>query len=294
MTQLQPFYQQVQAHYDLSNDFFALFLDPSMTYSCAYFQREDMTLAEAQQAKIDLSLGKCDLPAKGTDGPRLRLLDIGCGWGATARRAATQYHVEVIALTLSKRQHAWCQQSLRDWPADAGRIDFRLQGWEEFNEPVDRIVTIGAFEHFRMERYPAFFERTYSLLPAGGRMMLHSIVQPDFTTLRKQNIPVGHEEVLFAKFIRKCIFPGGQLVPPRIIVDHATRAGFEVAHTQSLRLHYARTLDCWASSLQARREEAIAMANQNIYDMYMHYLTGCAHYFRTGHNDVMQFTLTKR
>jgi cyclopropane-fatty-acyl-phospholipid synthase len=152
MSQLTPNYRQVQAHYDLSDDFFALFLDPSMTYSCAYFEREEMTLAEAQLAKIDLSLGKCDLR------PGMRLLDIGCGWGAVIRRAAERYGVHAIGLTLSKNQHERASKMLADAPPSAGRAEVRLQGWEEFDEPVDRIVSIGAFEHFRRERYPAFFD----------------------------------------------------------------------------------------------------------------------------------------
>ena len=175
----------------------------------------------------------------------------------------------------------------------ANRIDFRLQGWEEFTEPVDRIISIGAFEHFRAERYEAFFTRAFSLLPRGGRMMLHTIVQPDINELRQRGIVVDHEAVTFAKFICKNIFPGGQLCSPQVITRHATNAGFTLAHSESLRLHYARTLDMWADNLRARREQAITITNKDTYDMYMHYLTGCAHYFRTGHNDVMQFTLLK-
>ena len=300
MTQFRPFYKQVQAHYDLSNDFFALFLDSSMTYSCAYFARDNMSLHEAQLAKIDLSLGKCDLPRKAessnaaaTTTPaatRMKLLDIGCGWGATARRAVENFNVDVIGLTLSKEQHALITQSVAN---PATHIDFRLQGWEEFTEPVDRIISIGAFEHFRAERYEAFFTRAFSLLPRGGRMMLHTIVQPDINELRQRGIVVDHEAVMFGKFICKNIFPGGQLCSPQVITRHAANAGFTLAHSESLRLHYARTLDMWADNLRAHREQAITITNKDTYDMYMHYLTGCAHYFRTGHNDVMQFTLQK-
>ena len=271
-----------------------------MTYSCAYFARDNMSLHEAQLAKIDLSLGKCDLPrrtessnAAATTTPaatRMKLLDIGCGWGATARRAVENFNVDVIGLTLSNEQHALITQSVAN---TANHIDFRLQGWEEFTEPVDRIISIGAFEHFRAERYEAFFTRAFSLLPRGGRMMLHTIVQPDINELRQRGIVVDHEAVMFGKFICKNIFPGGQLCSPQVITRHATNAGFTLAHSESLRLHYARTLDMWADNLRARREQAITITNKDTYDMYMHYLTGCAHYFRTGHNDVMQFTLQK-
>ena len=123
-------------------------------------------------------------------------------WGATARRAVENFNVDVIGLTLSKEQHALITQSVAN---PATHIDFRLQGWEEFTEPVDRIISIGAFEHFRAERYEAFFTRAFSLLPRGGRMMLHTIVQPDINELRQRGIVVDHEAVMFGKFICKNI-----------------------------------------------------------------------------------------
>jgi cyclopropane-fatty-acyl-phospholipid synthase len=288
MTRSRPFFEQVQAHYDLSDEFFALFLDPSMTYSCAYFQREDMTLEEAQRAKIDLSLGKCDLR------PGMRLLDIGCGWGATAMRAAERFGVNVVGLTLSRHQHEHDMRMLagRPGPGVADRIEFRLQGWEEFDEPVDRIVSIGAFEHFRTARHADFFARCRAMLPprGDGRMLLHTIVQTDWDELRRGGIEVTHADVLFAKFIRERIFPGGQLCTPQIIIDHAQRAGFDVIQTQSLRLHYAKTLDIWATNLQAAQQQATSLTGPEVVETYLKYLTGCANYFRSGHNDIMQFT----
>src|SRR5438552_10373739 len=124
-------FKNVQAHYDLSDEFFALFLDPSMTYSCAYFEREEMTLEQAQLAKVDLSLGKCDLQPAPAPGNRMRLLDIGCGWGATARRAAEKFGARVIGLTLSRNQYEHNVRMAESLP----QIEFRLQGWEEFDEP---------------------------------------------------------------------------------------------------------------------------------------------------------------
>src|SRR5688500_13131157 len=129
---LQADFAPVQAHYDLNDEFFALFLDPSMTYSCAKFAGPGVTLAEAQRAKIDLSLGKCELR------PGMRLLDVGCGWGATALRARDHYGVRVTGLTLSRNQHRHCQ----DLAAGRDGIEFRLEGWETFDEPVDRIVSV--------------------------------------------------------------------------------------------------------------------------------------------------------
>jgi cyclopropane-fatty-acyl-phospholipid synthase len=284
MSTLAPFYQNVQAHYDLSNEFYALFLDPSLVYSCAYFERPGMTLAEAQLAKIDLSLGKCDLQ------PGQRLLDIGCGWGATLRRGVEKFGVSGIGLTLSKAQAELAQERL----ADLGpRVEVRLQGWEEFDEPVDRIVTIGAFEHFREERYTDFFQKAFRLLPAGAPLLLHSIVFLEIKEFDRPGMQITPEDAQFLKFITKEIFPGGQLRSPSIILRYAREAGFEVTRQHSLQPHYALTLDCWAERLLANREEAIRLTSEKIYDIYRRYLTGCADYFRRGKIDVVQFSLQK-
>ncbi len=280
---LTPNFQQVQSHYDLSDDFFRLFLDDSMTYSCAFFERDDMSLAEAQTAKLDLSLNKLDLT------PGQTLLDIGCGWGACMCRAAERYNVNVIGLTLSRNQHEHVQKMLPDIPTHG---EVHLQGWEQFEQSVDRIVSIGAFEHFRKARFAAFFERCMALLPDDGKMLLHTIVMHDLGTCRKRGIEITHESVLFGKFIGRHIFPGGQLAAPANIENHATAAGFTVERVQSLQLHYARTLDEWSANLARRKDDAIAIAGVDTYEMYQKYLTGCAFYFRQGQIDVMQFTLS--
>jgi len=129
MSEMKPFFKQVQSHYDLSDEFFELFLDPTRTYSCAYFEDPQATLEQAQMAKIDLSLGKCKLL------PGMKLLDIGCGWGATAIRAAEKYQANVIGLTLSENQYQYCTRRAGEL-AGPETAEFRLQGWEDFNEPV--------------------------------------------------------------------------------------------------------------------------------------------------------------
>ena len=279
---MKPFYENVQAHYDLSDDFFALFLDPSRTYSCAYFEREEMTLAEAQLAKIDLSLRKCEIE------PGMTLLDIGCGWGATAKRAAENYGARVIGLTLSKNQQAYAAEVNRGLP-----VEIRLQGWEEFEGSVDRIVSIGAFEHFRTERFTPFFAKCHALLPAGAPLLLHTIVFTENSELERRGIATEHEHVLFGKFIRKHIFPGGILVHPPTIVRHAEAAGFKVERQHHLGPHYARTLDAWAANLEAGRDRAVAITSEETYEIYMKYLTGCAKNFRSSHIDIVQFSLRK-
>jgi len=284
MPQLRPFFENVQSHYDLSDDFFELFLDPTRTYSCAYFSDPEATLEGAQIAKIDLSLGKCELR------PGMTLLDIGCGWGATAMRAVERYDVKVIGLTLSENQYAYATRRATELQ-NPEAVQFRLQGWEEFEGPADRIISIGAFEHFRKERHPAFFQKCSDILPGDGVMMLHSIVTPSLQELRERGVEFTQEDVRFARFIRDEIFPGGQLCPPEHIESLARDSGFEVYHVQSLRLDYARTLDCWAEQLANAREQAIALTSQTVYDRYRKYLTGCAEQFRKGTIDVKQFCM---
>jgi cyclopropane-fatty-acyl-phospholipid synthase len=283
---LRPHFEDVQAHYDLSDDFFRLFLDPSQIYSCAYFERDDMTLAEAQRAKVDLSLGKLGLE------PGMTLLDVGCGWGAVLRRAVEKYDVNVIGLTLSKNQAAHVQADFDTLDTPRSRRVL-LQGWEQFDEPVDRIVSIGAFEHFGFDRYADFFATTHRLLPSDGVMMLHTICALHPDRAKELGIPLTWAMARFAKFIMTEIFPGGRLPSIEKVEQHADAAEFRVTREQSLQPHYAKTLDIWAENLQARRDEAIAIQSVEVYDRYMKYLTGCADLFRNGQMDVVQFTLEK-
>lgn len=278
---LEPYVDNVRAHYDLSDEFFELFLDDSMTYSCAYFERENMTLEEAQTAKIDLALGKLDLQ------PGMRLLDIGCGWGALAKRAVEQYGVDVVGLTLSRNQYEHASDVVRELPG----AEIRLQGWEEFDEPVDRIVSIGAFEHFRRQRYAAFFDRCRAVLPSDGRMLLHTIVMRPIAEVLARGVVFTREDAHFVRFIMREIFPGGQLAQSDMVVSTASEAGFGLMREHALGPHYARTLDEWTDRLVASRDQAIALSSKEIYDRYIRYLTGCSARFKDGRIDVVQFTL---
>ncbi|MFL0175844.1 cyclopropane mycolic acid synthase family methyltransferase [Mycobacterium sp. SMC-18] len=283
---LKPHFADVQAHYDLSDDFFRLFLDPSQTYSCAYFERDDMTLEQAQLAKIDLALGKLGLE------PGMTLLDIGCGWGATMRRAIEKYDVDVVGLTLSKNQAAHVNRLFDGLDTTRSR-KVLLEGWEEYDEPVDRIVSIGAFEHFGHDRYPAFFRMAYDALPPDGVMLLHTICGIKPAQAAELGVPLTFELARFIKFILTEIFPGGRLPSIQMVCDQAGAAGFRVTRVQSLQPHYARTLDLWAEALEAHRDEAIAIQSVEVYDRYMKYLTGCADMFRRRQVDINQFTLEK-
>jgi cyclopropane-fatty-acyl-phospholipid synthase len=283
---LKPHFDDVQAHYDLSDEFFRLFLDPTQTYSCAYFERDDMTLEEAQLAKIDLALGKLGLE------PGMTLLDIGCGWGSTMLRAVERYDVNVIGLTLSENQKAHVEKALAEVDSPRSKRVL-LQGWEQFDEPVDRIVSIGAFEHFGFDRYEDFFAMAYRVLPADGVMLLHTITALLLTQMTERGMPLTFDVARFVKFILTEIFPGGRLPSIEKVEEYAIPAGFKLTKTQSLQLHYARTLDTWAAALEAHKDEAIAVQSEEVYDRYMKYLTGCADGFRIGYIDVHQFTLEK-
>ncbi|WP_319450566.1 MULTISPECIES: cyclopropane mycolic acid synthase MmaA2 [unclassified Mycobacterium] len=283
---LTPHFADVQAHYDLSDGFFRLFLDPSQTYSCAYFEREDMTLEDAQIAKIDLSLGKLGLQ------PGMMLLDVGCGWGATMRRAIEKYDVNVVGLTLSKNQAAHVQRSFDEMDSPRRRRVL-LNGWEQFGEPVDRIVSIGAFEHFGPDRYDDFFALAHNILPVDGVMLLHTITGLAEQQMIESGLPITVALVQFIKFILTEIFPGGRLPTIEMVKEHSAKAGLTLTRRQSLQLHYARTLDLWAEALEAHESEAIEIQSQEVYERYMKYLTGCAKMFRIGYIDVNQFTLEK-
>jgi cyclopropane-fatty-acyl-phospholipid synthase len=283
---LTPHFDDIQAHYDISDDFYRLFLDPSQTYSCAYFENDDMTLQQAQLAKVDLALGKLGLE------PGMTLLDVGCGWGATMMRAIERYDVDVVGLTLSRTQTDHVERifAASDSPRSKRVL---LRGWEQFDEPVDRIVSIGAFEHFGHERYDAFFTMAHDALPDDGIMLLHTITGLHPDEMAARGMPLTFTFARFLKFMLTVIFPGGRLPSIPMVRERAAAGGFEVTRVQSLQPHYATTLDIWAANLEANRDEAIEVQSVEMYDRYMKYLTGCAEMFRVGYIDVNQFTCEK-
>src|ERR1700754_4047043 len=225
----------VRAHYDLSNEFFALFVDPTRTYSCAYFPHEGMSLQEAQDAKLDMPLDKLGLE------PGMTLLDVGCGWGSVMKRAVEKYDVNVVGLTLSKNQSVYCEHLLEQIDSDRSGEVF-LRGWEEFDGPVDRIVSIEAFEAFPKERYAAFFETCYRILPTGGRMVLQTIMGHPLKRWPDMGIPIVMSDLKFMRFIAKEIFPGGSIPCDEDIIGLSGDAGFSVQHAETLNQHYVRTL----------------------------------------------------
>ena len=283
---MRPHFEEIQAHYDLSDEFFGTFQDPSRTYSCAYFERDTMSLEEAQMAKIDLALDKLELR------PGMTLLDVGCGWGSVIRRAVEKHDVNVIGLTLSKNQCVYCQHLLEDIESSRTRTVF-LRGWEEFDEPVDRIISIEAFEAFPKDRYAAFFETCYRSLPSGGRMVLQTILGHPLKRWPDMGIPITMSDLKFMRFIAKEIFPGGAVPCDEDIAEYSSAAGLSLEQTQYLDEHYVRTLDTWAANLEAAHDEAVAATSEEVYQRYMRYLTGCSGFFGRGISQLGQFTLTK-
>jgi cyclopropane-fatty-acyl-phospholipid synthase len=235
---------------------------------------------------MDLSLGKLGLR------PGMTLLDIGCGWGGTMRRALENYDVNVIGLTLSEHQAAHVQKLFDSLDTERSK-QVLLHGWEEFDGYADRIVSIGAFEHFGYDRYDDFFAMAHRTLPEDGVMLLHTITMLTPQQIVERELPMTEEQTSFNEFIATEIFPGGQLPAIEIVEFHASKMGFNLKRRQSLRLHYARTLDHWAEALQAHHREAVEIQSEEVYQRYMRYLTGCANAFRAGYIDVNQFTLAK-
>jgi cyclopropane-fatty-acyl-phospholipid synthase len=279
-------FEDVGAHYDLSDDFFALFQDASRIYSCAYFDGDDTGLEEAQYAKVDIHLDRLNLR------PGMTVLDIGCGWGATLKRAIERHDVNVVGLTLSKNQHAASVKLLDQVPTHRSRR-ILLRGWEEFDEPVDRILSIEAFEHFGFERYDEFFKKCFSLLPDDGRMTIQSNISYHPDEFRARGIPLSIEVLKFIKFMVTAIFPGARLPSADMLRTHADRAGFTVDDVVSLREHYVKTLTLWGDALEANKSRAIELQSEEVYDNYMKYLRGCAQKFADEYIDVQLITYLK-
>lgn len=278
-------HKNVKGVYDLdhSPDYLRLFLDPHMVYSCGYFERNDMSLEEAQIAKFDLTLNKCDLT------PGQTLLEVGCGCGGFARRAATEFKANVIGLNPSSEQLQVAQRLADELPADAGTMQLHNCGWEDWNQPVDRIASIGAFEHFGHDNHAAFFEKCRSLLPVDGKLVLHTIVNYELVTLEKRGIELNHEDILFSKFIRDQIFPGGRLISPDSIIKFAADAGLYLDQQHLFGEYYAKTLDTWSANLERNREAALELKGESVYDRFQHYLLGCSRTFRKRIIDLGQF-----
>ncbi|MFT3813376.1 MAG: class I SAM-dependent methyltransferase [Acidovorax sp.] len=235
--------QQVQFHYDLSDDFYALWLDARRVYSCAYYRHADMTLHQAQEAKLDHICRKLDLR------PGERFLDIGAGWGALLLFAAEHYAVQGLGITLSQHQYAYAKQLIADRGLQ-GRVRVELCDYRQLRheEPFDKVASVGMFEHVGRAHMPAYFSTVHGLLRPGGLLLNHGI-----TAGGVGNAQLGAG---LGDFIEKHIFPGGELLHVSAVLHDMARAGLEMVDTENLRPHYARTLWAWSDALEAQLPEA--------------------------------------
>ncbi len=254
----------VSHHYDVSNDFYRLWLDPRMVYSCAYFSDATLTLEQAQLAKIDHILNKVMLQ------PGQRLLDVGCGWGALAIRAAQARGASVVGITLSRNQYVLARERV----AQAGlqdRVDIRLQDYRDIDEPFDRITSVGMFEHVGLKHLRDYFGKLRSLLRDGGLVLNHGI-----TTTDPDNggAPLGAGD-----FIGKYVFPHGELPHLSLALREMQAAGLEVLDVENLRRHYARTLGLWSDNYESHSDAIRANVDASTYRVWRIYLAGCAHAF---------------
>lgn len=270
----------IEYHYDVSNEFYALFLDRDMLYSCAYFRRLDDSLDAAQEQKLDHVLTKLRVK------PGERFLDIGCGWGALVIRAAKKYGAVARGITLSTNQFEYAQRRIRDEGlADRCSVELRdyrdLQGSGAF----DKVAAIGVFEHVGFNNLPAYFAKVNELLRPGGLLLNHGITSTD---IEERWVGGGAGE-----FIDRYVFPNGEIPHLCRAIREISGAGLEIADVESLRRHYAATCRLWADRLDANRELAVEIAGERRFRIWQMYLAGCAHGFAQGWIDIHQILACK-
>jgi len=265
--------KQIQFHYDLSDDFYALWLDPRRVYSCAYYREPGMTLAQAQEAKLDHICRKLRLQ------PGERFLDVGAGWGGLLLWAAENYDVDVTGITLSRNQHAYVN-GLIEQKGLAGRARMMLLDYRELDElkPYDKLASVGMFEHVGRAQLSAYFDKLRRLVKPGGLILNHGITAGG---LDNSQLGAG-----MGDFIEKYIFPGGELTHISHVMRHLAEGGLEGLDVENLRPHYARTLWAWSDALEAQLDKAAATLDseqgRKSLRAYRIYLAGCAMGFEHG------------
>ena len=269
--------QAIAHHYDVGNEFYELVLGPSMTYSCAYYEQERdpaFGLEEAQKAKCDLVARKLGLK------PGMRVLDVGCGWGAFACSAARNYGVEVVGITLSSEQADYARRRA-EAEGVSDLVDIRIQDYRDVNDgPYDAIASIGMAEHVGQAMLPTYSGDLFALLSPGGRLLNHAIS-------RRPGSGAGFSRT---SFIDRYVFPDGELQPMAVMVEALEGAGFEVRDVESLREHYALTLRAWVANLEANWDRAVELTSPGRARVWRLYMAGSALAFegnRIGVNQVL-------
>jgi cyclopropane-fatty-acyl-phospholipid synthase len=271
----------IQFHYDLSNEFYALFLDPEMVYSCAYFTDWENEIAQAQADKLEMICRKLRL--KEGD----RFLDIGCGWGGLVCHAAKSYGVTAHGITLSEKQLEFARAKVKRLGLE-NRVTIELKDYSAMEGEFDKIASIGMYEHIGLKNIPGYMRKMQSLLARDGLFLNHAISRraPKQSWFKKGLRPEQ-------KAIAKYIFPGGELDDIGHSLNAMERAGFEVQDVEAWRLHYARTCKLWCDRLTANKEQAIAFVGEEKYRIWVAYLAGVSLAFSRGTLRIFQTLVSK-
>jgi cyclopropane-fatty-acyl-phospholipid synthase len=269
--------QAVTYHYDVSNDFYALWLDQRMVYSCAYFETADEDLDTGQERKLDYLCRKLRLV------PGERLLDIGCGWGGLVIHAAQRYGVQALGITLSQNQATLANERIARFGLQ-NRCRVEIRDYRDMSDisGFDKIVSVGMFEHVGESRLPLYFGHTWQLLRPGGVFLNHGIALRAID--RRQAVPT---------FIGRYVFPDSELVPVNTALRYAEQASFEVRDVESLREHYALTLRHWARRLELHQDQALQAVDQPTFRVWRLFMHGSAYFFTSGLLNLYQALLLK-